>query len=474
MRDCYEGEAKIKEKGTTYLPATGGMILDGMNSVNDVGYKNYEAYKKRAVFPDYIREGVEALIGLLHQKDAVIKLPKKMEYLRDNATIDGESLLLLLRKMNEEQLVTGRLGLLCDMPVTPKDPLAPEFFISMYVAETITNWDDGIGLPGLNELNMVVLDESGPVREGLYWKTQQQYRVLQLGDMDTTEERGEYKFGLFNDAGASGSSYDPTAMKAPLYKGKTYDRIPFTFVNTKDLVSRPDRPPLLGLSDTALSIYKSEADYRQNLHMQGQDTLVTIGGVKNANAVPGDDDAVRVGAGSRLDIDLGGDAKFIGVSSTGLAEQRSAIENDRKRAEFKAGQLIGNQSIKNESGNAMLARLAAQTANLNQIAMSSAEGLQTALRHIASWMGLDPKEVTVTPNTEFTNAAQNAQELVYLLTARGLGAPLSMQSIHALMKERSYTDLDYETEKALVEQEGPNGAEKVSAGKPPAKSSATK
>ena len=29
------------------------------------------------------------------------------------------------------------------------------------------------------------------------------------------------------------------------------------------------------------------------------------------------------------------------------------------------------------------------------------------------------------------------------------------------MKERSYTDLDYETEKALVEQEGPNGAEKV-------------
>ena len=171
MRDCYEGEAKIKEKGTTYLPPTGGMILDGMDSINDVGYKNYEAYKKRAVFPDYIREGVEALIGLLHQKDAVIKLPKKMEYLRDNATIDGESLLLLLRKMNEEQLVTGRLGLLCDMPVTPKDPLAPEFFISMYVAETITNWDDGIGLPGLNELNMVVLDESGPVREGLYWKT---------------------------------------------------------------------------------------------------------------------------------------------------------------------------------------------------------------------------------------------------------------------------------------------------------------
>ena len=464
MRDCYEGEAKIKDKGTTYLPATGGMILDGMDSISDVGYKNYQAYKARAVFPDYIREGVEALIGLLHQKDAIIKLPKSMEYLRDNATIDGESLLLLLRKMNEEQLVTGRLGLLCDMPVAPRDPLMPEFFISLYAAETIINWDDGIGLPGLNELNLVVLDESGPVREGLYWKTQQQYRVLQLGDLDATEESGTYTYGLFDGTGASGdagSSYDPTAMKAPLYKGKTYDKIPFTFVNTKDLVSRPDRPPLLGLADTALSIYKSEADYRQNLHMQGQDTLVTIGGVKNPNSVPGDEDAVRVGAGSRLDIDLGGDAKFIGVSSTGLAEQRNAIENDRKRAEFKAGQLIGNQSIKNESGNAMLARLAAQTANLNQIAMSSAEGLQTALRHIARWMGIDPKEVEVTANTEFTNAAQNAQEFVYLMTARGLGAPLSMESIHALMKERSYTNLDYEEEMKKVEAEGPNGAQKT-------------
>lgn len=456
MRHCYGGEGVIKQHGVTYLPPTGGMILDGMGSKEAVGYKNYLAYKSRAVFPDYIREGVEALIGLLHQKDADIKLPKSMEYLRDNATIDGESLLMLLRKMNEEQLVTGRLGLLCDMPVTPKDQAKPEFFISMYVAETVGNWDNGSITPGVNELNLVVLDETGPVRNGLSWSTRDQHRVLQLGQLDETEERATYKMGVF-----VGDDYSETDMRAPMYRGSTYDRIPFVFVNTKDIVPRPDRSPLLGLADTSLSIYRSEADYRQNLHMQGQDTLVTIGGVKNPNSVPGEEDAVRVGAGSRLDIDIGGDAKFIGVSSTGLAEQRSAIENDRKRAEFKAGQLIGNQSIKNESGNAMLARLAAQTANLNQIALSAGEGLQTALRHIAVWMGEDPESVVVTPNTEFTNAAQNAQELVHLLTARALGAPLSMESIHAGMMERGFTKLQYEEEIKKVEAEGLNGAAKI-------------
>ena len=456
MRDCYAGEKQVKAKGTAYLPATAGMNLDGMTSTTDVGYKNYLAYKARAVFPDYIREGVEALIGLLHQKDADIKLPSSMEYLREKATIDGESLAMLLRKMNEEQLVSGRLGLLCDLPKEVIDVTKPNFFISMYVAEAITNWDDGAGLPGVNELNLVVLNETGPVRDGLNWDTQQQYRALVLGQLEPTEESATYSFGVFTDA-----EYSESGMTAPTYRGKTYDKIPFTFVNTKDIVSHPDRPPLLGLADTALSIYKSEADYRQNLHMQGQDTLVTVGGVRNPNGMAGEEDAVRVGAGSRLDIDLGGDAKFIGVSSTGLAEQRNAIENDRKRAEFKAGQLIGNQSIKNESGNAMLARLAAQTANLNQIALSSAEGLQTALRHIASWMGEDSSTVVVTPNTEFTNAAQNAQELVYLLTARGLGAPLSLESIHANMAERGFTKLDFEEEMKKVASEGPNGAAKA-------------
>lgn len=445
MRDFYKGEAKVKDAGVTYLPPTAGMVLDGMEP-NALGYKLYQAYKDRAVFPDYVKEGIESLIGLIHQRDAKIELPDRMKYLLEKATVDGESLMMLLRKINEEQLITGRLGLMVDLPENP-DPANPEPFISIYVAESIRNWDDGANVVGLNTLDMVVLDESGMVRDGFTWNYKEKYRVLELRE------------GLYEQGAFDGDNYVQDAMQIPMLRGKTLNKIPFVFINSKDLISTPDNPPLMGLGQLCLSIYRGEADYRQNLHMQGQDTLVTVGGIRNPNSVPGqDDDAVRVGAGSRIDVEMGGDAKFIGVSSTGLSEQRNSLENDRKRAEFKAGQLIGNQSIKNESGNAMLARLAAQTANLNQIALSSGEGLQTALRHIATWMGEDPEKVKVTPNTEFTNAASNAQELVYLMTARSLGAPLSMRSIHTSLKERGYTQMDYDDEMQLVKKEGPNQA----------------
>lgn len=466
MRDFHKGELAVKAKGTQYLPATAGMEIDGMVNVTDMGYKIYQAYKARALFPDYVKEGVEALMGLIHQHDAKIELPARMEYLRSRATVGGESLLMLLRKINEEQLISGRLGLLVDLPENP-DPTNPEPFISIYAAESITNWDDNSSELGLNELQLIVLNESGYEREDFVWKFEQRYRVLELDELveddDSTLPEGTVVPQVYWQGVFESEAYNEEAMITPMLRGQTLNCIPFVFINSKDLIASPDYPPLMGLGQLCLSIYRGEADYRQNLHMQGQDTLVTVGGIRNPGAIPGQEDAVRVGAGSRLDVEMGGDAKFIGVSSTGLAEQRNAIENDRKRAEFKAGQLIGNQSLKNEAGNAMIARLASQTANLNQIALSSGEGLQRALRHIAVWIGEDPEKVKVIPNTEFTNAASNAQELVYLMTARSMGAPLSMRSIHASLKDKGYTMLDYEEEKALVKTEGPNDPSKTMA-----------
>jgi len=448
MRDFHKGESAVKAKTVEYLPATAGMLLDGMLPTQ-IGYEAYKGYIARAVFPDYVREGVEALMGLIHQHDAKIELPPRMEYLRKKATISGESLLMLLRKINEEQLITGRLGLLIDLPANT-DPANPEPFISMYVAESITNWDDRSSQIGENELDFVILNESSWEREEFSWKFKEKYRVLRINE-ESFEDSSTQK--TYIQALCDSSEYNSGLEKTPMLRGRTLDKIPFVFINSKDLIATPDIPPLAGLGRACLAVYRGEADYRQNLHMQGQDTLVTVGGIRNPTAVPGQEDAIRVGAGSRLDVEMGGDAKFIGVSSTGLAEQRNAIENDRKRAEFKAGQLIGNQSIKNESGNAMLARLAAQTANLNQIALSSGEGLERTLRHIAVWMGEDPEKVKVLPNTEFTNAASNAQELVYLMTARKMGAPLALQSIHQSLKDKGYTMMEYEEELRLVRKE---------------------
>src|SRR5262245_33879468 len=111
MDDTFAGERAVKGKRLDYLPATEGMVQDGMQTPSSPGWKDYEAYLLRAIFHDIIKDGVKAMIGIMHANPAEIKLPEKMEALRNNATSKGESLQALLRKINVHQLVKGRVGL---------------------------------------------------------------------------------------------------------------------------------------------------------------------------------------------------------------------------------------------------------------------------------------------------------------------------------------------------------------------------
>lgn len=460
MRDMYMGEQCIKEKGREYLPPTKSMQLDGMKD-NELGREIYNAYKLRTPFPEYVKEAIENFDGLLHNKPATITLPDAMAPMLERATESGESLMALLRRMNEEQLLEGRLGLLLDFPQDAAPEAMP--FIALYCAEAIINWDDAKYDEGERRLNLVVLNESGFKRnkESFEWVTIDKYRVLQLGELDQNESEGNatYQFGVFSNEMGGSADYAPDLMTPAMYRGKTIGKIPFVFCNTKDLLSEVDRPPLMALGNNCLSIYLSEADYRQNLHMQGQDTFVIMGG-SSQHKVPSDDpnnthheDApLRTGAGSVIELEAEGDAKYVGVDGKGLQEQRAALEADHKRAATRAGQLveIGGQK---ESGEALKTRLGAQTATLNQIALTGALALQTILRIAAEWMGLNPEDVVVTPNLEFANVTMTGKDVVDLTTARVMGAPLSKESMHALLVDRGLTKMTYEDEMAKIAEE---------------------
>lgn len=455
MRDTYRGERLVKERGELYLPATSGMQGNGMG-VDQPGYKEYQAYKQRAVFHDFVSDAVEAMIGMMHSKPPVIELPKALETMMEKATINGEGLNYLLRRINEQQLVTGRLGLLLDLPLNP-DPTNPMPYIALYKTEDIINWDDGaVDELTLPELNLVVLNESEYERSTDFsWKFVDKFRVLVMGDVTQNENKGVYTTGLFRDRN---SNFTTENMKAPNLRGKTLEKLPFVFINSKDIVSTPDDPPLLGLARLALAIYRGEADYRQNLFMQGQDTLVVIGS---------SDDDFRVGAGATITLSQGGDAKYIGVGAVGLPEQRQALENDKMAAGTKAGQLIDSRSKEKESGDALKIRVAAQTATLNQIALTGAAGLERLLRIAAEWIGANPEEVKVTPNLDFVNDELSSKTLVELMTAKTMGAPLSLKTIHQQMQDKSLTELTLEEELAEIQGEEPLVGDGTDAGGDP-------
>tara|TARA_R110000851_G_scaffold120002_1_gene248094 strand:- start:33918 stop:35444 length:1527 start_codon:yes stop_codon:yes gene_type:complete len=448
MRDTHSGQPAVKDAGPLYLSPTAGMELDGLKQTAQPGAKAYAAYKARAVFPELVSDAIEAMLGVMHHKPPVIELPESMEPLRERATLQGESLVMFLRRLNEEQLATGRAGMLAEVP---DDNAAKLPLIALYIAEDVINWDEGDrqGIE-VDNLNVVGLNESAFVRlENFEWEFKKKYRMLILGDPLENEPTGKgvYRAGEFDE---DSSEFNETALVTPSIAGRTSDEIPFVFVNAKDIVPEPDDPPLLGLSNAALTIYRGEADYRQALFLQGQDTLVVSGDTVEGEVV------YRTGAGASISLPMGGDAKFIGVDSTGLSEMRSALENDHARAQVKAGQLVDESSRAKESGDALRIRVAARTATLNQIALAGAFALQEILRKIARWIGADPEQVVVEPNLDFTDEVMTGADLAAFLGAKMLGAPLSGESIHKMMTDKGVTEKTFEEELEVLAKEAEN------------------
>lgn len=468
LDDVYEGERAVKQAGTKYLPATSGMVADGMTP-GQPGYLQYDAYRKRAAFPTSFRDAVEAMVGVMHLNPPKIELPKALEDMRYNATLSGESLEALLRRMNEQQLQSGRLGLMVDVP-SGRGPADTVPYISLYRAKAVINWDRAPAEEGTRGVEMVVLDESRDERGADFtWNRVCKYRLLITSSLTPTpdgEPRGRplYRQGVFE------KDQLPTeeALTSPSVAGRTLERLPFVFLNSADLNPEPDLPPLLGLSNRVLTIYRGEADYRQALFMQGQDTLVVIGDdddpVASGTPIAAQPTAktYRIGAGANISLPKGGDAKFIGASADGLGEQRQALENDRKDADAQAMKLstagsAGAGMSSNESGEALRVRVAAQTASLAQVAKSGAEALEELLEIAAEWVGADPEEVSVEPNLEFAENPLTPAELEQLVSAKNAGAPISWETIYDIMLARKLAKRTYEEEQEKIEEEEPVG-----------------
>lgn len=442
MRDAYTGERKVKGKGTVYLPATASQVLDGQEtSANSVGGKAYDAYRTRARFPNYTREAVQMAIGMMHSQPPEITLPKAMEGIRSNK---GEDLPTLLRRINVEQLITGRLGLMADMPTDPIPGNDLPYLVT-YITERVINWDDGT-VEGLvpQVLNLVILNESEYERQADFsWKSVDKYRILVIGDAIRNESKGIYKQGILTE----NDIVHLPDLKAPSWKGRTLEQIPFAIINSADVTSTTDEPALLDLGRLCMTIYRGDADYRQNLFMQGQDTLVTIGGNFE------DDETVRTGAGSRIDLPIGGDAKYAGVTSQGLKEQREALTNLEARASSMGAQTLDTTSRERESGDSLRIRIAARTADMGQIADTGAKGLEIVLKAAAEWIGENPNEVSVKPNKEFGEMPLTGQSMVEMATARNAGWPISARSLHDLSFKRRITTRTFEEEEAEAKAE---------------------
>jgi len=453
MSDTYAGERTVKDARETYLFPTANMVADGMTNPNQPGWKAYEAYRKRAVYHDFVKDAINMMVDIMNRKPAQIKLPAKMEPLRDKITAEGHSLKALLREINFYQLLHSRFGLLVDVRSGEGPTALP--YIATYQAPTIINWDMGKREDNKSDLDFLVLEETEVERQGFKWEEQDKFRVLlsptseMVGLLDPKQAKGgrSDRFWAVPVRGKGGLMAGAAAIQ-PTIAGRGLPYIPFTFINAGDLESDPEAPVLIGLSNLTLAIYRGEADYRQTLFMQGQDTLVIIGSV-----IDEDEGDLKVGSGARIEVPLGGDAKYIGVSADGLQEQREALKADKEQAAERGARLLDFGDTARQSGDALRIRVAARTTTLRTLAITGAEGLQRSLRQIAEFVGANPKEVEVEPNLDFTDDAFTGQDILEYMQAKALGAPLSLKTIHNNFRKKELTDKTFEEEMEEIDGE---------------------
>ncbi len=462
MTDSYAGQRTIKEGGFAYLPPTGGQVADGaLKNLRSTGYASYEAYLRRSVYPEFVQEAIELLVGVMHQEPAQIQLPARLEPMRESATRDGADLQTLLRNINLNQLLFGRFGLLADFPQDPFFANQAEVpHLVEYDAMMITNWDDqALTEFTKEELTFTVVNETILTRgmdgsDVFEWTEDRVFRVLQLAPEDPNFPISDSNLPVYSTYTKVDEIRSDTI--APAFRGRTLDFIPFTFIGARDLNSTPDVIPLLKLAELALSIYNQEADYKQALHVLGQDTLVVAGQELGADGQAKEEgSATRLGAGAVIRLDEDGDAKFIGINAEGVPEMRTSLENDKSRAQALGPRLLEPRRGQAESGEALKTRVRSQTATLKSLALTGAKGLERSLKQCAEWIGADPDEVVVIPNLDFTQDSVPAAELKAFSEATGRPFPLSDESMHEWAANRNFTRLTFEEEETLLADQPP-------------------
>ncbi|MCP8895338.1 DUF4055 domain-containing protein [Shinella daejeonensis] len=393
MRDSFDGEDQIKSRAEAYLPTKTGIEALALKDPARAA-KAYDAYKLRAEFPDLVALTVRGAVGTMLDKAAVIELPGELEPLREKATRDGLTLEALHRRIATEVMLTGRYGVL------PGIGLDGSPYLAGYVAESIINWDQDDN----NVADFVVLDESGYVRdrETNEWDSVERYRECFV-------ENGRYGARVWTKDEKGWEAGE--VVEAADRKRRPLTFLPFVFISTADLTPSPDDVPLYGLAKLAVRIYRMDADLTTSLHMTAEPTPMVSGYDDPAQAIKDGKVPQGIGASTLWVLPQGGDGKFLEFNGPGIQKQEDVIQKNYDRAVMFGAQMLADEGRAQESGEAKRVRLDSQHATLKGIAMTSAAGLEKALKNVATWIGADPEKVKVTPNLDFFDHTLSGQEI---------------------------------------------------------------
>lgn len=396
VRDTLRGETHIKSKTTTYLLKTSGQAAAEREDPV-AGKLLYDSYIYRAEFYDAMSSAYRAMIAMAHDSQPEIELPSGMNYLIEGgATDDGVSLEEFSKRVTREILTTGRCPILVDAPPEGGDP-----YLLCYRGEELINWMTDKRY--VFELTKSIQSESGEITQEAYY--------LEL--LFTTQGDDENPAG-YRQVVWTKEDTGQMIPSEPVYIPEM-ERIPLIVSGSVDITDDIDEIPLLPMAKATIAAYQMSADYRHAMFLAGQPTPYGTG-------VEAEEKPSLLGSASMLTA-RNPQARFgyMEVGGSGFAAMEKAISSKKAEADMYGIRVTGGGS--GEAAETLKIRLMSQQATLKSAVKSAGEAIERALKFIAEWKGLNPDEVSYTPNMDFAsvevdtnvinafNAAINAENL---------------------------------------------------------------
>ena len=386
-RDVYEGQDAVKARGTEYLPR-----LD-----SSMSSREYQSYNNRAHFHEGFSRTIGGCLGAISRRDHVIDLPAAMQPMIANVTGDGVSINEFVRSMAASALIAGRAGVLVDY-----DSTLERCYLSLYEAASIISWtDDSVIL--LEDL--VVPDPE----DAFKLVSIQQYRELHIVD-------GAVTVTMWRKVKDSvlGDTWVVFCEATPHRRGMPLERLPFFWLSSIGSTARIVQPPMLGLVNTALNLWKLSADLAHGRHYAAIPTLVITGKT--------DQEPISVGATSAITLsDVNAKVYYATFKGDGLGSlERGATDLQAQMAALGAS-LFGSAVSAQETATAAKIRAGAQTSVLCGVVDAVEGTLQAALDFAAYHMMIDEKP-SIRLNREFNDVSLDPQILSGMVAALQTGA----------------------------------------------------
>jgi hypothetical protein len=457
MRDCVAGSEAVKAAKTIYLPALAGH-LEGRRLTED-----YIAYQTRALFYNVTGRTIDGLSGMVFRRPPIVDLPPAADGLIRDVDMMGRRVEDFADAVLREVLTTGRVGVLVDYtrdedfsqgeiggnPVAERRP-----YLALYATENILDvvWER---VSGARRLVQVRLAESLEVPGDREFEVRQVQvvRVLELAD-------GVYQQRVFvaeETPGRTTTFAEHPSVIPVGADGRAFDRIPFWVIGTgaNPMPGEIEPPPLLDLSDVNLAHYRTDADYRNALHMAGVPTPYCTG-MDN----PGTE--IRFGASEFLwfpqpEAKVG----FLSYGAEGVAAIQKALLDLESQAAFLGARMLQPDRPGVEAAETARIHRMGEISILARLSNVISNNLTSAVRVMIAWAGIpSTDEHQVRLNDDFLPTQAPAQLLAEMVKSWQAGA-ISHDSLWRFMQEGELVDprRSVEEELAIVEQETPEEPE---------------